>query len=200
MTAHEWLPAIGTIMKRWNMCDDIPQKNTSFWIDGSMLVHYDGAEKEVTVPETVTAISVDAFSDNNSVRRILIPDTVRKIGSGAFDACSKLESIRLPQKLTVLESRLFERCHMLQAIQIPRGIREIGSLAFSGCTQLTALSLPGCLEKIAPNAFCDCPKLVLYIPAGTYAASYARKYGLVCRIIPRRQRQYRRWNFNKLRK
>lgn len=200
MTASGWFPAIGNKMKQWIVSDDTVPENTPFWIDGNALVHYDGTASKVMVPETVTAISEDAFSNNSSVCRVLIPDSVRKIGSDTFRSCSKLRSVRLPQKLSVLESGLFECCHMLQAIQIPRGIREIGDRAFFGCTQLNALSLPKSLEKIAPDAFLDCPDLVLYIPAGTYAAKFARKHGLVCRVIPRRDNHSIKWNFNSFRK
>ncbi len=198
MTGPGWFPTIKTMIKRWTVSDDeIPPETTPFWIDDTVLVHYDGEEREVTVPETVTAISGDAFSDNSSVRRILIPDTVQKIGSCAFEACSKLESVRLPQSMTVLEPHLFERCHMLQTIQIPHSIREIGSKAFSSCTQLRALSIPERVEKIAADAFSNCPALILYIPAGTYAAAFARKHKLICRIIPRRKKYRKRWRNRK---
>lgn len=187
LKAFRWFPIFGNTAENL-VCsfEESLSEDTPFWVERGTLVHYAGGDDVVTVPETVAQIGEEAFSCQCGIRRIIIHDNTRKIQRRVFSFCSGLESVRLPQSLTVLEDRLFEQCRSLQSVLIPKQVREIGSRAFGGCTQLRALSIPGSVRRIAPDAFADCPNLVLYLQAGTYAAAYARRHNLTCRIIAKR--------------
>ena len=88
--------------------------------------------KKYSVPEGVTIICDDAFSDCESLETIILPSSVKLIGSGAFYNCVNLESI-----------------------VIPEGVKSIESYTFNGCSSLQELVLPCSLERIDTSALTD---------------------------------------------
>lgn len=66
--------------------------------------------KKYSVPEGVTIICDDAFSDCESLESITLPPSVKLIGSGAFLNCVNLESIIIPEGVKSIESYTFKYC------------------------------------------------------------------------------------------
>ncbi len=71
---------------------------------------------EIVIPDGVTSIDDDAFSDCGGLTSVVIPNSVRFIGGGAFLGCMGLTSIF-----------------------IPRNVERIGDSAFDGCVGLTSI-------------------------------------------------------------
>lgn len=66
-----------------------------------------------------------------------IPDTVTDIGTQAFSDCLVLTGITIPGGVTNIEARAFSDCMGLQSVTIPVGVINIGEVAFWNCRSLT---------------------------------------------------------------
>jgi hypothetical protein len=67
----------------------------------------------VILPDTVTEIRQQAFSDCTNLRGIFIPEGVKTIEAAAFHNCLVLEAVHLPESLQRLDQRAFSRCKKL---------------------------------------------------------------------------------------
>ena len=64
------------------------------------------------------------------------------------------------------------------SVKIPYSVTEIGWFAFANCQSLTSLTLSASVESIGYGAFDGCPHLTVICPADSYAARYAKSFGL----------------------
>ena len=55
---------------------------------------------DVTIPDTVTRIEEDAFSNCHRLKNIVIPESITSIGNSAFFYCSALTNITIPASVT----------------------------------------------------------------------------------------------------
>ena len=108
-----------------------------FVMDGATLVKYTGHEADLTLPDMITVIGKDAFSENVSLRNVVIPDTVRTIDYAAFENCTNLQTVSIPESVRTIGSSAFSGCSSLYSVSIPRKVSSIGSGAFAGCTSLS---------------------------------------------------------------
>lgn len=101
------------------------KKLGDYAIVNKILVAYQGLDKNVVVPEGVSAIGEGAFSNNN-LECVIIPEGVTSIGISAFSGCENLSSIIIPEGVTDIGSFAFRGCVHLANIIIPRSVTEIG--------------------------------------------------------------------------
>lgn len=87
--------------------------------------------KEYSVPEGVTIICDDAFSDCESLETIILPSSIKLIGSGAFYNCVNLESIIIPEGVKSIESYTFNGCSSLQELVLPCSLERIDTSALT---------------------------------------------------------------------
>lgn len=87
--------------------------------------------KKYSVPEGVTIICDDAFSDCESLESIILPSSVKLIGSGAFLNCVNLESIIIPEGVKSIESYTFDGCSSLQELILPCSLESIDAGALT---------------------------------------------------------------------
>lgn len=102
-----------------------------FAIADHILLSYQGAGGQVTIPEGVTTIGGGAFSGCTSMTGVTIPDTVSFIGNEAFGNCSGLTSVVLPDSVKHLGGLAFYGCDNLSSVTIPKDLTDIGLFAFS---------------------------------------------------------------------
>lgn len=110
-------------------------------------------------PYTVTAINNAAFP-NSAVTSVTIPDSVTSISDDAFVNCPQLTNISIPNSVTYIGFFAFGSCTSLKSITLPSSLSSISGALFSGCSQLTTIHIPVSVTSIGNNAFADCPSLM----------------------------------------
>lgn len=78
---------------------------------------------ECVIPSdgSVTRIGDDAFSGNESIKRVVIPDSVTEVGGYAFVSCSNLENVVIPKSVTKISDGCFCDCKKLESITVEQG-------------------------------------------------------------------------------
>ena len=125
---------------------------------------YNGAAADVTIPSSyqgkpVTTIGHAAFF-NSAVTSVTIPDSVTSISDDAFINCPKLTNISIPNSVTYIGFSAFSSCTSLKSITLPSSLSFISGALFLGCSQLTTIHIPVSVTSIGNNAFADCPSLM----------------------------------------
>ena len=76
--------------------DDEAEKQTDFIVEKGVLFHYLGDDSEIMIPDDVTEISKNAFSDNDFASKITKITTSKvKVNDGAFAGLSNLKCINV---------------------------------------------------------------------------------------------------------
>ena len=113
----------------------------------------------ITIPDSVTEISHDAFRGCTGLTSVTIPDSVTEIGPCAFEGCTGLTSVTIPDSVTEIGISAFEGCTGLTSVTIPDSVTEILISAFEGCTGLTSVAIPDSVTEIMNSAFKGCTSL-----------------------------------------
>ena len=120
--------------------------------------------RTVRLPETVTDVGEDAFSDCTEMYRIWMPG-VERVGDMAFWRCRSLPSVDFP-KVKVVGESAFEHCDLLGSVSLPEA-EEIGEWAFDFCPELEQVNIPK-VRRIGNRAFESCSMLKsISLPAVT---------------------------------
>lgn len=86
---------------------------------------------EVAIPDGMTIVDSDTFSNCKSLKSVSISRTVKKIGREAFSNCTSLINVSLGDGVTELDSECFCDCTSLERIVIPRSVTTIGKNVFA---------------------------------------------------------------------
>lgn len=129
-----------------------------------IVTSYNGTAADVTIPsrykgKPVTAIGHAAFF-NSAVTSVTIPDSVTSISDDAFVNCPQLTNISIPNSVTYIGFSAFSSCTSLKSITLPSSLSFISRALFLGCSQLTTIHIPVSVTSIGNNAFADCPSLM----------------------------------------
>ena len=84
---------------------------------------------------------------------VIIPDNVTSIGENAFSNCKSLSSVTIPKSVTSIGEWAFSYCISLTSIDIPENITKICTRTFYMCEKLISISLPKNAITIKKNAF-----------------------------------------------
>jgi hypothetical protein len=121
---------------------------------------YTSGSRECTIPDTVTAVGLNAFQGvANYLTKVIIPNSVSTIGENSFSYCTNLTSVRLSNILTKIPSVSFYKCNNLRNIDIPNTVTSISTGAFYDCNSLTSIIIPSSVTGIASDAFRNCNNL-----------------------------------------
>lgn len=104
----------------------------------------------VEIPNYITDICDDAFTDCYNLIDIKIPDGVTRIGDYAFASCTGLRKITFPDSLVSIGENAFMECSDLTEITISKSVLHMGgdeflsSSPFGGCTSLKTIKVDKC--------------------------------------------------------
>lgn len=129
-----------------------------------IVTSYNGTAADVTIPsrykgKPVTTIGHAAFF-NSAVTSVTIPDSVTSISDDAFVNCPQLTNISIPNSVTHIGISAFHSCRSLKSITLPSSLSTISEALFLGCSQLTTIHIPVSVTSIENDAFADCPSLM----------------------------------------
>lgn len=108
------------------------------------------------LPEGVTSIDEDAFSNCSELTSITIGNSVTSIGDYAFDHCGGLTSITISNSVTSIGQDAFSNCTGLTSVTIGNSVTSIGYEAFYNCSGLTSITIPDSVTSIGGSAFSYC--------------------------------------------
>lgn len=122
----------------------------------------DGTEcsGDIIIPDGVTSIMCNAFSNNSNITSIIIPDSVTDLGESVFSECTSLKYAKLGNGITKMQgygytgpSGVFYGCKSLETVILPDNIEYIGENAFCYCESLTNIDFPETISHIGLRAF-----------------------------------------------
>lgn len=144
LPAHEVKIGSNALPKAW-----LEKQDGFVLICGSQLYQYRGSETEIVIPEGVSEIMPNAFTDENGCAAVSIKvgSTVKSIAQGAI-ACSTLESLEIPDSVETININAVRSCPNLKVI---RG--EMYSEAHALAMQLKVKFEPLHPEEIGETVF-----------------------------------------------
>lgn len=118
--------------------------------------------RNTIIPNTVTTIGEDAFTQCKGLTSIVIPNSVTSIESGAFGGCTNLSSVTISNGVTSIGDAAFSFCESLTSIVIPSSVKKIGRIAFKN--SLTSITIPKSV-KLGEEAIDDDVKIIHVSPS-----------------------------------
>lgn len=111
----------------------------------------------LVLPEGLDSIGKEAFQ-KNYITEVTIPESVRAIGVTAFYDNQYLKSVTLNNSMETINQSLFNYCKKLAVVRGGRNVKIVGQSAFYGCDSLRSISdiTP---VTINSSAFYNCRKL-----------------------------------------
>lgn len=108
----------------------------NFILDGSTIVCGLKAEN---FPSEASTIGSNAFSYSD-IEETVIPEGI-ELSMSAFRNCYSLKKVTLPQSMKVIPADAFSSCYNLETVIFPQNLTQINAEAFSHCYKLT-VTLP----------------------------------------------------------
>ena len=123
---------------------------------------WNSALKSVGIPESVTEIGNQAFSNCTGLEDINFVKKIGKIGYSAFYNCKSLKRVEFQknEKLVTgtdgkkilypvtIDSSAFYGCSSLKEVVLSENVVELGSEVFLNCTELESITIPDGLKTI----------------------------------------------------
>ena len=100
---------------------------------------------------SVTALGSYCFAEQD-IEEVTIPDSISTISSNAFSRCVKLHSVTLPTTITTLDATCFAWCKNLAYIHLPEGLVYIKTYVFDSCA-FTDVEIPSTARYLLANSF-----------------------------------------------
>ena len=111
------------------------------------------------IPDSVTRIGLDAFSNCASLTSLAIPHSVSAIDNGVFYGCASLTSLAIPDSVSAIGEWAFAKCAGLTGVTIPDSVASIGYGAFYACESLKSVAIPARVTTLYGNMFYGCASL-----------------------------------------
>ncbi len=139
------------------------------------ILFYIGNGGNVTIPNTVTKISKEAFCRCKRLSTVTIPNNVDSIGNNAFWYCIGLTTVYFnADSCTFMSKReltyegvmqyttlypVFKMCPNFRTLNIGNNVRNIPDNAFCFCSALRNINIPNSVTMIGDCAFIRCDSL-----------------------------------------
>ena len=115
--------------------------------------------QEIVWARFLTEIGTSAFYYcSNLAGELVIPDSVTTIKGQAFSNCSSLTALTIGANVSIIEPNTFGYCTRLASINFAN-VTEIRNSAFNFCSSLIRADIPATVQSISANAFFRCTNL-----------------------------------------
>lgn len=137
----------------------------------------------IVIPESVTRLENNAFSQCYNLSSVVLPKTLKFIGELAFFMCGKLSEITIPEGVEEIGGNVFLDCPLktvtfecpivkgclvgtpVENVIIGKNVKSIEGGAFYKCTKLTSIIIPEGVSSMGAGVFSGCINLkTLHIP------------------------------------
>ena len=100
------------------------------------------------VPHNVKKLNADVFWQNRSVKYVLLPDTLTEISGNTFSEAHGLEWVNIPRDCTAIRNRAFFGCASLKTVDMTnaKSLKRVEENQFYNCPNLEELIFPEGLE------------------------------------------------------
>ncbi len=105
-------------------------------IENGVLKKYDGDDKNIVIPSSVTKIGEGAFKDSEIETITFEGNALKSIESEAFYGCTNLQNIRLPKNVVNIGDRAFYGCKSMIYIEIPASVLIVGEDILGECEKI----------------------------------------------------------------
>lgn len=140
--------------------------------------------KSVVIPEGVTGLGLEIFSDTKNLKSVQFPSTLKYIApdqqgypgsTNYMFASSGIEEIVIPDSVKEIPPGFFRSAQNLKSVTLPQGLTKLPEEAFYDCTSLEEITLPPNIKTIDRSAFngCNSLKTVTLPDSVEEIASYA---------------------------
>lgn len=109
---------------------------------------------EVTIPESVRAIGVTAFYDNQSLKSVTLNNSMESISQSLFNYCQKLTVVHGGKNVKIVDQNAFYYCDSLRSISDITPV-TINRNAFYNCRKLESLNFSR-IKSIGYESFYCC--------------------------------------------
>lgn len=109
---------------------------------------------EVTIPESVRAIGVTAFYDNQSLKSATLNNSMESISQSLFNYCQKLAVVHGGKNVKIVDQTAFAGCDSLRSVSDITPV-TINSSAFYNCRKLESLNFSR-IKSIGYESFYNC--------------------------------------------
>ena len=140
--------------------------------------------KSFVIPDSVTEIGNNAFSDCQSLTENVMTDNITSVGSGAFMRCTGIKKAVFGKKLESVGASAFADCTALTEVTVPASVTSLGQSAFSGCSALKSAVIENCEDGIGAFVFDKCASLEsITLPYAGYKLADVEKAGSTACLI-----------------
>jgi len=115
--------------------------------------------KKITIPDSVTYIGGNTFSNCHSLEEVVFPNHIKYIENLTFNGCKELKRFTLPTSCELIGDNAFSNCPSLEEVVLNDSVKTIGKEAFKDCTLLSKLNIPTTVTKVGESAFLNCVSL-----------------------------------------
>ncbi len=124
-----------------------------FAVVNGILFEYQGDGGRVVIPEGVTGITSNAFSENRTITSMIIPEGVTALGQAAFQNCENLAEIDFPTTLRRIGAFCFEGTKWLDEQLKKSDLAVAGNVVLEYHGDGGNVVIPEGVVTLADNAF-----------------------------------------------
>jgi len=133
------------VIKNKDTCFSANSFENTKWLDSlkdefvvvnGYLIKYNGNDKTVKIPEGVTNIASDVFSNNNRIEKVIFSKDVENVWANAFAQCENLKEVELNEGLKMINLAAFWQCNNVKKVKLPASLEILGAENFTRKTHM----------------------------------------------------------------